>query len=154
MKQFVGKILNIFGIIGYIATILFIVASFLATLLIGVTYVGDVREFLVAPLGANYIIEIIVYIFGFLLSAFVIFYLLNCLIHNLVGKFTFLLSLLLIIYQVLMYFLFIYMKISFEGNSPNGLNLYFIYWAGGFSVFFSFLIFVGNALNIHQAGNV
>lgn len=154
MKQFIGKILNLLGIIGHSLITIFSVVCFVIGCLIKTSIMGDFNEFLANPFATNYFIELIVFICGFLLTVLVIFYLLNCLIHNLVGKFTFVLSLLLLIYQVLMYGIFIYMKIYFEGLSTNGLNLTYIYWVGGFSLGFSALIFIGNLLNIRKAGQL
>ena len=155
MKQFIGKILNLVGIIGLIGTNMFAVVFFIVGCVMGSTVIGDLSQYVANPWSLYHSLEFVVFLLGFILSIIVIIYLLGCLMHNTAGKFSFFLSLLLFIYELfgLLFFLFVRIKLQ-DDSMTFGLNLYFISWVGGLLVFSSLSIFIGNLLNIRQSGKL
>lgn len=155
MKQFIGKILNLVGIIGLIGTNMFAVVFFIVGCVMGSTVIGDLSQYVANPWSLYHSLEFVVFFLGFILSIIVIIYLLGCLMHNTAGKFSFFLSLLLLIYELFSLLFFLFVRIKLQGDSMTlGLNLYFISWVGGLLVFSSLSIFIGNLLNIRQSGKL
>lgn len=154
MKQFIGKILNLFGIISLLGTNIFAVVFFIIGCVMGSTVIGDFSQYVANPWSLCHTLQFLVFFVGVILSILVIIYLLSCLIHNSVGRFSFLLSLLLLIYEVFNLLFFLYIKINLQSDSTIGLNIYFISWVGGLFVLSALSIFIGNLLNIHQSGKL
>ena len=147
MKNFIGKMLNMIGVIGNILVNCFFVAVLIITLTTKKTIMGDFLTSTISLVDSNIFIILIIWLVTFLIS--IIFYIfdLRCLIQYK--------SIKLVSFCSLAYFLllcvfsaFLFLIKVHDSESLAGLNMSFILIYGVISLFSSLLILMGNILNL------
>lgn len=149
MKNFVGKMLNLIGIVGLILVNSFICVFYILTFVVGKTILGDFSDLKINASQSYYLLPMIFFgIYVVLLIGFIIVDL-KSLVKNLAGKISFLLSILFFICSIGMMLVIVQQR-YIQGIENPGINLEFVYWCGGIDLFFTILIIIGNALKIRK----
>ncbi len=149
MKNFVGKMLNLIGMVGLILINCFICVFYILTFVMGKTILGDFSDLKVNPSQSYYLLPMIFFgIYFVFLVSFVIGDL-KSLVKNQAGKIAFLLSILFCICSIGMMIIIVQQR-YIQGIDNPGINLNFVYWCGGIDLFFTILIMIGNALKIRK----
>ncbi len=149
MKNFVGKMLNLIGMVGLILINCFICVFYILTFVMGKTILGDFSDLKVNPSQSYYLLPMIFFgIYFVFLVSFVIGDL-KSLVKNQAGKIAFLLSILFCICSIGMMIIIVQQR-YIQGIDNPGINLNFVYWCGGIDLFFTVLIMIGNALKIRK----
>ena len=150
MKNFVGKMLNLVGIVGLVLINCFICIFFVLTLATGKTILGDFSDLKLDASKSYYLMPII--IFFIYLGLLIIFIIINlrCLVSNQAMNLTFILSIIFMLCSIAVCLIIVHQRYV-QGLENPGVDLMFVYWCGGITVFFSALIMVGNALKIRRS---
>ena len=150
MKNFVGKMLNIVGIVGLVLINCFVCIFFFLTLATGKTILGDFSDLKLNATKSYYLLPIIsfcVYIVFLIIFIIIDF---RCLVSNQIIKLTFIFSIIFMLYSIMICFVIVQQRYV-QGFENPGVDLMFIYWCGGIAIFFSALIMVGNALKLRRS---
>ena len=154
MKNFVGKMMNLGGLIGLILISCFSIVTFIMGLFLGKNVLGDYSDFKENVNAIYYIVPLILWFVNIIFLTFFIVFDLKSLIHNHATKVVTFLSIAYLVYFVLFILVTIYLRIVVQGVSAPGLNLDYLYWVGGTNLFLVLIILIGNILNIKQVQTV
>lgn len=149
MKNFIGKISNLIGLIGLTIVYGFSIIIFFLGFAFKVNIAGNYYDFLENPGEIYYVVPLVMFIIGAIISLGVIVFDLIYLIRNRSGKFPFFLSLILLSYLIIVVSVTFYLRVYVQGMEMEGMNLVTFIICGSLSVFFSLLITSGNLLNYH-----
>jgi glucan phosphoethanolaminetransferase (alkaline phosphatase superfamily) len=149
MKNFIGKMLNLGGIVGLILINSFICIFYILTFAMGETILGDFSDLIINPSQSYYLLPMIFFGIYFILFVGFVIVDLKSLVNNQGGKISFLLSILFCMCSLGMILIIVKQR-YIQGIENPGINLSFVYWCGGIDLFFTFLVMIGNALKIRK----
>gem|GEM_PF-3267829 len=155
MKNFIGKINSLLGIIGLsIMTVLSVIFFVLACIFKN-SVIGNVIDSLENPTKIENLIPLLLFVIGLIISSYVIIYSIVCLIHNNKGRFSLFNSIFLLIYHIASFIVVLYFRILYQDiENSSGINIYILSWCGGLIIFFSLMIFLGTIMNAKQVSSV